>query len=286
MKLKTPKFASKGHHDPALSAPQPPTAAPRPPAPTAAAPKPAPAPASPLRKVAGGLAAPTRQRNAAVMIAGAVLIIVAGAMGASVARSFDDSLDVLVASRAIVEGQPMTPDDFRVVQIAAAAGDIEAVSPDSIDDLVGRVAAGPIGAGSMIHPAQFSGAAEEVRVVVGAALGPDQYPAGGLKPGDQVRLIETATQFGSFSDDDEGFDSGQEIAVGEVIEVVALQGFDRHFSVRVGESVSSLVAQRVAQDRLTLALVDQSLTLGQVDPAAPAESFQPIELNLDEEPAE
>ena len=178
MKLKTPKFPSKGHHDVASA---PPAAAPqlRAPAPTGppAAPvaaAPGTEPVSPLKKAAGGLAAPTRQRNAAVMIAGAAFIILAAALAASVASSFDDSIEVLVATSEIAEGQPVTEADFRTVRIAAGAGDIQVVSPDSIEDLVGRVAAGPIGEGSMIHPAQFAISSAEAKVVVGAALGPDQ----------------------------------------------------------------------------------------------------------------
>ena len=277
MKLKTPKFPSKGHHDVA-PAPTPGMAQFSAPS-TATGPTritPPAEPVSPLKKAAGGLAAPTRQRNAAVMIAGAAFIILAAALAASVASSFDDSIEVLVASREIVEGQPVTEQDFRTVRIAAGEGDIQAVSPDSIQDLVGRVAAGPIGEGSMIHPAQFAIASDETKVVVGAALGPDQYPATGLKPGDQVRLIEVS---GRFVGDEDNFTSGREITVGEITDVVRLGSADAlHFSIRVGESAASVVAQRVAQDRLTIALVDESLTLERVDPIAPVEPVVPLEL--------
>lgn len=286
MKLKTPKFPSKGHHDVAQAAsPFPQAQAPAPLGPPTAAPTysaPSAEPVSPLKKAAGGLAAPTRQRNAAVMIAGAAFIILAAALAASVASSFDDSIEVLVASNEIAEGQPISASDFRTVRIAAGAGDIQAVSPDSIDDLVGRVAAGPIGEGSMIHPAQFAISSEETKVVVGAALGPDQYPATGLKPGDQVRLIEVAGRFGS-SDDDSGFSSGREITVGEITDVVRLGSPDTlHFSIRVGESAASVVAQRVAQDRLTIALVDESLTIQRVDPLEPIAPVVPLEIEEDE----
>ncbi len=307
MKLKTPKFPSKGHHDmaqsaspfpPAAPAPTGPPVAPAQTAPTHVAPAQAPhgvgapahvgvpqaapvaEPVSPLKKAASGLAAPTRQRNAAVMIAGAAFIIVAAALAASVASSFDDSIEVLVASADIAEGQPIAATDFRTVKIAAGEGDIQAVSPTSIDDLVGRVAAGPIGEGSMIHPAQFAIAAEEDLVVVGAALGPDQYPATGLKPGDQVRLIEVTSRFGA---DQEGFTSGREITVGEITDVVRLRTGDAlHFSIRVGESAASVVAQRISEDRLTIALVDESLTLNRIDPLEPIQPVVPIELEEDE----
>jgi len=279
MKLKTPKFAAKGQNEtrsqkaPFAPTPQPPTMA----QPTQAVVSSA--PVSPLKKAANGLAAPTRQRNAALMIAGAAFIVLSAAMAASVASSFDDSIEVLVASSEIAEGQPVMQDDFRAVRIAAGAGDIQAVSPASIADLVGRVAAGPIGEGSMIHPAQFAVFANEAQVVVGAALQPDQYPATGLKPGDQVRLIEVADRYGG-GDDEGAFSAGREITIGEVTDVVRLRSSDNlHFSIRVGESAASVVAQRVAQDRLTIALVDDSRVLEQVDPTNPVEPVVPFDLD-------
>lgn len=296
MKLKTPTFPSRGHdrpgtphhHTPGVLPGAAPSGvasfSPPPPATGAASSR----PVSPLKKVAGGLTAPARQRNTAVMVAGLVFVILAGAIGASVAASFDDSLDVLVAAGPIAEGQAITADDFRVVQIAAAAGDIQAVAPDSIDSLIGRVAAGPIGAGSMIHPEQFVDPTQEATVIVGAALGPNQYPANGLKPGDRVRLIEVADEFDVGDDEDAGFVSGREIGLGEIVGVVRLGQADQlHFAIRVGESTANLVAQRVSQEQLSLALIDDGITIQQVEPLDPADAVVPLELDDEtEEPAE
>ncbi len=214
------------------------------------------------------------------MIAGVAFIVIAAAMAASVAASFDDSLDVLVAAEPITEGQPITADHFRVVQIAAGAGDIEAVSPEQVEDLVGRVAAGPIGEGSLIHPDQFMVARDDQLVVIGAALEPDQYPATPLKPGDRVRLIQVSD--GRSSGGDDSFDSGTELALGEITDVAILGAKEQHFSIRVPESVANVIAQRVAQDRLTIALLDESITLEQIDPLAPARPLVPLELDAPE----
>lgn len=273
MKLKTPTFPRNGHHDkrpPAPPAPQPHVSA---------APAPAPQPpttASALKKVAGGLATPARQRNTAAMIAGLAFIVIAGAIGASVASSFDDSIDVLVAERDIEEGESLSEGDFRVVQIAAAAGDIEVVAPSSIDDLIGRIAAGPIGEGSMIHPNQFDVAYGEQKLLIGAALEPDQYPAGGLKAGDQVRIIAVAGRTSSaFGSDDVGLQSGQEVAVGEIVEVVALNSDRLHFSIRVPESTANIVVQLVSEDQISLGLLDEGVSLDVVSPLDPGASFTP-----------
>jgi len=273
MKLKTPQLPRKSHHGPAGSVPAPAAGS------APVRPQNTPSPATPLKKAAGGLVAPTRRRNTAAMIAGLAFVLIAAAMAASVASSFDDSIEVLVAAETIVEGQPVALDDFRTVKIAAGAGDIEAVSPESLDDLVGLIAAGPIGEGSLVHPAQFAAATEEQRIVIGAALTPSQYPANGLKPGDQVRLIAVAPRYGS----DDGFSAGQEIAVGEITFVSPTRN-GVHVSIRVGESSATVVAQLVAQDRITLGLVDQSITIESVTPLQPADPVAP--LTLAEEPAQ
>lgn len=289
MKLKTPKLPSRGHHPTSapVPAPLPQPVAPAAPPPSqssmpAATPFAGPdsntnaSPVAPLRKAASGLAAPARRRNAGVMLAGAALIILAGAMAASVAASFDDSLEVLVAAEPIAEGQTIEADDFRVVRIAAGAGDIQAVAPSAVAELEGRVAAGPIGEGALIHPSQFAVAEAEKRLVVGAALAPNQFPASGLRPGDMVRLIEVSS--GRSVGRDESFTAGRDIAVGEVVEVVSLPQNNLHFSIRVSESAANVVAQRVAENRLSLALLDESVTLELVDPLAPASPVVPLEL--------
>lgn len=268
MKLKTPTFPKKSHH---------PAPAATPPAPaTTAVPRVAPTTAQPLalRKVSAGLAAPVRQRNAAVILAGLAFIIVAGALAASVAASFDDSIEVLVASEDIAEGQPIAADDFRTVRVAAAAGDIKVVSPDSLDELVGRIAAGPIGEGALVHPSHFADPFAEERIVVGATLTSTRYPAADLKPGDTVRLIAVNPRT-SFNDDGDEFSAGSEIATGEITDISVLANDRQHFSIQVSESSATVVAQLAAQDRLVLALVDQSVRVDQVTPISPADPVLP-----------
>ena len=274
MKLKTPQLPRKGHHVKAAPAPM---GASTPMAPagsvgTTVA-------ASPLRKTAGGLASPVRKRNTAAMIVGLAFVLVAAAMAASVASSFDDSINVLVAAEPIVEGQPVTADNFRTVKIAAGSGDIQAVSPESIPDLIGLIAAGPIGEGSLVHPDQFAETLENERIVIGALLTPNQYPASGLKPGDRVRLISIAAR----SSDEDRFSSGQEVAVGEIIFVHEVRD-GLQVSIRVGESSANVVAQLIAQKRISIGLVDQSVSIDNVTPLRPADPVVPQ--TLPEEPAQ
>ena len=113
--------------------------------------------------------------------------------------------------------------------------------------------------------------------MIGAALNPDQFPAGGLKVGDKVRLIALADGFSN--DDDDSFVVGQEIAVGEIGDVTVLGTNSTHFSIRVPESSANVVAQLVALDRLSLGLLDQSIDLEVVDPLAPAEIEAPLTID-------
>lgn len=270
MNLKTPTLPRKGHHErvrPAAS-PTPRSA----PGHESALPT---TPAEALKRAAGGLVSPTRKRNNAAMLAGIAFIVIAGALGASVASSFDDSIEALVAADVIEEGQRITADDFRTVRIAAAAGDIEVLSPESAAELVGRVAAGPIGSGALIHPSQFAVAHEEQRILIGAELEPDEYPAGGLKRGDLVRLIAVAGS--SFGGNDVEVPM-REIAIGEIADVVPISDSQVHFAIRVPESASNTVVQLVSANRLSLGLLDDSIELDGVEPLTPAEPVEPIEL--------
>lgn len=274
MKLKTPTLPRNGHHDRARGAT---TAWARPQEPVVS-----PVPASPadaLRRAAGGLASPARTRNTAAMLAGLAFIVIAGAIGASVASSYDDSIDALVAASPINEGERITEDHFRTVRIAAAAGDIEILPPEAAAELVGRVAAGPIGEGAMVHPSQFDVAHSEQRILVGALLEPDEYPAGGLKRGDMVRLIAVAGSSLSGGDTEVPL---REIAIGEIADVVQMSETAMHYSIRVPESASNIVVQLVAQNRLSLGLLDDSIELEGVEPLTPAEPVEPIELEDEE----
>lgn len=301
MKLKAPIFPSKNHRRAPFAGP----GSPPPVAPGSAAAPPAPAgpplaqvtglstqqqppavqvgasthgrpsgPVTPLKRARAGLAGPVRQRNAAAMAAGLAFIVIAGLIGASVADSFDDSLEVLVAAEPLVEGQPIAATDLRIVRIAAATGDVQVVAPGELNNLTGRVAAGPIAAGAIIHPSLFVTQQEEIQVVVGVALEPDHYPASGLSPGDRVRVISLMPR----RNDDEILVSGQEIAVAEVVDASQLSANKMHFSIRINESSANVVAQLVALERVTLVLVDQSLQLDSVDPLEPAEPPSPLQI--------
>jgi len=228
---------------------------------------------------------PKRSRNTGWMTAGAALIVIAGIAAASIASSLSQSVDVLVASRPIAEGAVISAQDYRTVAIAADTGAIEAISPDDADRLIGQLASGPIGSGSILHPDQFTSRADqdvEGTVVIGADLTPNDLPLLDLLPGDRVRLFETFDQgsvsIGAFGDDEDQLASvAREVTDAEVVLATPLTGEDLHVALRINESNANIVANLVEQSRLIIVLVDSLPSTSAVAPTVPGEPLSPGE---------
>jgi len=225
-----------------------------------------------------------RTRNQGWMVGGAALVLVAGLSAASIVSSLSQSVDVLVAARPIAEGGVITADDFRTVSIAADTGAIQAIAPDDGEKLVGQLAAGPIGSGSILHPDQFTDRAdqqEEGTIVIGAALGANNLPLLTLLPGDRVRLFETfsGTTSSSFgSRNNEGARVAREITNAEIVVATPLNsGQGRHVAMRINESNGNIVANLIEQGRLSIALVDTLPGTDSIEPASPTEPLEPAE---------
>ena len=236
----------------------------------------APTPAPPAAPSKVGLpTTPPKARNTTWVVVGLVLVAVAGIAASSLWRGLSDRVVVLVAADLIEEGQVVTEADLTPASIAADTT-VRAMSPEQLAELVGKVASGPIGAGSIVHPAQFivDDDADEPTVIVGAALEPGQYPIVGLRPGDRVRIIEVSSERASIGDDQEP----REIAVGEIVEVAGLQQSDIYLvSLRIKESASLMVSERVQQSRISIALLDSDTPDELIDPLSPADPIEPGE---------
>jgi len=106
------------------------------------------------------------------------------------------SVTVVVARRDVTPGRALTVDDLDV-RTTELAGDVVAATFDSVDDVVGAVALGPIGAGELVQEGSVR--------MGGADAGPEfSFPvereralSGDLRPGEQVDLLAT---FGTGSD--------------------------------------------------------------------------------------
>lgn len=243
------------------------------------------APTAPLngakRSPAGVPAAPRRPRNTLWMVAGVLLVVVSGVAAATAVSSLDDRVDVLVAARTIAEGEVVVSGDLRTVSIGVDSR-IRAVPPDEAGQLVGQVATGPVGEGSIIHPSQFvaGDSEDQPKVIVGAALEAGQYPLTGLRPGDRVKVIEVSGPNAVF---DESSTLGpRELAEGEIVEVAPTASTDVLLvSIRINEAIAASLAERAQQGRLRLVLIDNGLLddpVSPLDPADPAAPGSPSEV--------
>lgn len=216
---------------------------------------------------------PRRPRNTLWVIAGLLLIVVSGLSALIIAQSLSSRVGVLVSTRDIAKGEVVSDNDLGVASIAATTG-VRAIAPADRTKLVGQVATGPIGRGSIVHPAQFVDSATEdgPKVIVGASLDPGQYPRVGLVPGDQVVIVEVSSQNPTLDDTATG---PRELARGEVVEVTKLARSDGLLiSMRVNESAAVPISERAEQGRLRLALIDNG-TPDKVKPLDPAQPVKP-----------
>ena len=224
---------------------------------------------------------PGRERNTLWMIAGIALVLVSGLAAATVAQSMSNRVEVLVAARTIAEGEVIDVGDLRSSSLAVDGG-VRAIAPTELDTLIGKVATGPIGEGAIVHPSQFidGNEAEQPTVIVGAALEAGQYPLAGLRPGDQVKVIEVSGPNAVFDDSGSG---PRELTEGEIVEVVRLARSDALLvSIRVNEAIATPLSERAQQGRLRLALIDGGLLDDQVaplEPGDPADPGEPTELD-------
>lgn len=242
-----------------------------------------PPPETPLngsRPATAGMPVPPRRpRNTIWMVAGIALVLISGIAAASAISSLDDRVEVLVAARTIAEGAVVEDGDLRTASIAVDSG-IRAIPPEEAAELIGQVAAGPVGEGSIVHRSQFvAGDAEgQPKVIVGLDLTAGQYPLAGLRPGDRVKVIEVSGANAAFvQDSGAGASTGpRELAEGEVVDVVRLANNDRRLvSLRVSEAIASPLSERAHQGRIRLALIDDGLFDDAVAPLEPADPGQP-----------
>ncbi|MBI9115325.1 SAF domain-containing protein [Sanguibacter suaedae] len=146
-------------------------------------------------------AAPRERRP--LLAALAVLLIVGGATVAGLlALRVDDRVPVLVAAQDISAGALITEDLVTTTPVASEGTSL--VPEEDASLVVGTYARNAIEQGQLIDARAGSASPALAGDVesIGAALAPGRLPAGGLQPGDVVRLVSTATPDGETLFDD------------------------------------------------------------------------------------
>lgn len=198
-----------------------------------------------------------RQRRPALVIVGLLCVALAALVGALVYGSLTTTVAVLAASNDLEPGQTVTATDLRVVELSNL-GDAATIGVADQERVIGRVARGPIPAGTLLNDGLFGAPGTAIppgMAVVGAALEPGAAPGPDLRAGDLVDVLGVA---GPTS----GLDRPGE-AEAIVIAPATVWSVERPDGTVGGRLVVSLlvpsdtqtaVAQAAADDRLRLAL--------------------------------
>jgi hypothetical protein len=144
----------------------------------------------------GPVAAPPLVRQRRVrrgFVAAGVLAIVLAALGsATLFRALGPAGEYLAVAADLPAGRQLTAGDLTVVRLTAAPG-LPLVPAGESDRVLGRYAAVPLVAGTLLTPGQLTtepvpGPGEQL---VAVPLGADRLPGGSLRAGDPVLLVAT-----------------------------------------------------------------------------------------------
>jgi len=129
-----------------------------------------------------------------LLVAGVVLVLFFGAVGALLVERAGERQEVLALGRTVPMGQRLAAEDLRVVRVSADPG-LRAIAGSAAPQVVGRVAATTLLAGTLLAPEALD--ADGVPAAGAAIVGLDlkgaqlPLPAGMLLAGAQVRLVLT-----------------------------------------------------------------------------------------------
>lgn len=126
-------------------------------------------------------------------LAAGVLAVVLAALGsATLFRALGPAEEYLSVAADVPAGHQLTAGDLAVVRVTAPAG-LSLVPAGDRDRVVGRYAAVPLRAGTLLAPSQLTsepvpGPGEQL---VAVPVPADRLPGGALRPGDPVLLVAT-----------------------------------------------------------------------------------------------
>ena len=147
--------------------------------------------APPDSRAAGRSAGPVLRRRVSMrrVLLAVGLVLACALAGVIVAKRVDTRVPVLAAAHAISAGQTVTAADITTVKVAAEAG-VATVPASQLSTVVGRVAAVPLVAGTLLSPAQFSGPVwpGPGEAVIAVPVKPGRLPSG-LPAGAKVTVL-------------------------------------------------------------------------------------------------
>jgi hypothetical protein len=136
---------------------------------------------------------PVRSRRRPAMIAlGIALIVLGGLATVWLVTNMTRTVSVLVVSADVGRGDTVAAEDLRAIQVAGGQ-DLDAVTSDAADTVVGGTALVDLPAGTLVTSANVGDAlaVPSGSSIVGVSLTRAQLPAYPLAAGDRVRLVDT-----------------------------------------------------------------------------------------------
>lgn len=123
---------------------------------------------------------------------GLLLMLVAVLGGASLIRSAQDRIPVLVAAGSVQPGEVIGPSDLRVVEMSVPAG-VAYLSASAEGQIEGRVAAEPLWDGKVLGPGSVAEAPPVAAgmVAITLLLPPESAVGGDVRSGDRVAVLSS-----------------------------------------------------------------------------------------------
>jgi Flp pilus assembly protein CpaB len=123
---------------------------------------------------------------------GLLLMLVAVLGGASLIRSAQDRIPVLVAAGSVQPGEVIGPSDLRVVEMSVPAG-VAYLSASAEGQIEGRVAAEPLWDGKVLGPGSVAEAPPVAAgmVAITLLLPPESAVGGDIRSGDRVAVLSS-----------------------------------------------------------------------------------------------
>ncbi|MGP4030113.1 SAF domain-containing protein [Actinomadura sp. 3N407] len=134
---------------------------------------------------------PRAARRGRVLV-GLLLVVVSAAVVAWLLVSAGDRAEVLVIVRDVPVGASIAATDVAATR-AGVEAPVRTIPAAQAHDVVGKIAAVDLRAGSLLSPSQLTSTLTPVQgqQIVAVGLKSGQLPAGSLRPGDQVLVVPT-----------------------------------------------------------------------------------------------
>lgn len=156
------------------------------------------APGRSAMPVAPRVPSPKGRRNPGLLALGVALMVVGALTAVWMVNAAGQRTPVLVMMRDVPFGSTVTSADVGTADVSADTG-VSIIPATDLDNVVGRVAATNLAAGSLLSPAQLTTSAPpgSGSVLVAVAVPETRMPAGGLQAGDRLLVVDSPDMDGA-----------------------------------------------------------------------------------------